>query len=329
MTQVRGHHWLFAIALALAFHAAALVTLNASPLGRSSPDLSNTGMSAIRISLGLAATPAASVPHPSGTLPDIEPTTQSFAPRATSELVVTDTPRLEDTRSDILPAQVTPLLTEETEIKSSNTINPLAAEPSDTNSDTNMEASFQSDATSDANHVAHTSHTADPAAHDMDPRTGRADDRESIEISRIAPNEHAVARSSDAASAKANVAPVSGDPSTDYSSANPTASTRSDAMTEYLELIRARLAQLHRYPKLARRRNQQGTAALRFVVNRQGQIVSNKVVTSSGHRLLDAEALKLIERASPLPPLPDEVRRFTLEVNMPVAYRLAPPNRSP
>lgn len=326
MTQVRGHHWLFAIALALALHAAALVTLNTSPLGRSSPDLTNTGINAIRISLGLAATPAASVPPPSDTLPDIAPAaTQAVAPRATSELVVADTPSGADTRSDIHPPQVTPQLTEETEITSNNTVKALATKPSDTN----MEASFQSDATTDANHVAHTSHTADPVAHDMYPRTERADHRESIEVSRVAPNERAVARTSGAASATAKVAPVSGDPGTDYSSASPTIATRPDAMSEYLALIRARLAQLHRYPKLARRRSQQGTAALRFVVNRQGQIVSNEVVTSSGHRLLDAEALKLIERASPLPPLPDEVRRSTLEVNMPVAYRLVPPNRSP
>jgi protein TonB len=74
----------------------------------------------------------------------------------------------------------------------------------------------------------------------------------------------------------------------------------------------ARLERFKRYPEAASRRGIKGKVRVRFTVDRLGQVVEAEVVESSGSPILDEEAVALVRRAGPFPPLPD---------GLPDAYR--------
>ena len=91
---------------------------------------------------------------------------------------------------------------------------------------------------------------------------------------------------------------------------------------EYLARLRDRLSQYLRYPSVARERRQTGTALLRIAVDRTGSVQELELRASTGHELLDREALEVIERAQPLPALPEYLRREHLEVLLNVEFVL-------
>lgn len=83
------------------------------------------------------------------------------------------------------------------------------------------------------------------------------------------------------------------------------------------------LRQHRRYPRQAQRWRQQGVVQLHFQVNRQGHVSAARLASSSGHPLLDAEALATLQRASPVPAPPAALATTTLEVLVPVEFFLA------
>ncbi len=87
-------------------------------------------------------------------------------------------------------------------------------------------------------------------------------------------------------------------------------------------LLLGRLEQFKRYPDEAQARRQQGVAYLRFVMDRNGKVLSFRIEKSSGYDLLDKEALALIQRAQPLPKPPASVPGDRLELVVPVEFFL-------
>ncbi len=65
-------------------------------------------------------------------------------------------------------------------------------------------------------------------------------------------------------------------------------------------------AYLARHARRARTRGE-GTVSVRFVVTRDGEIVSSNIVGSSGSPQLDQSVLETVRRASPVPSAPEEV----------------------
>jgi protein TonB len=63
-----------------------------------------------------------------------------------------------------------------------------------------------------------------------------------------------------------------------------------------------------------------GTAVVRLTVKSDGELVSHRIVKSSGSKLLDNAALASIEKASPFPEIPSEVGRDTIEVSVPFRF---------
>jgi protein TonB len=80
----------------------------------------------------------------------------------------------------------------------------------------------------------------------------------------------------------------------------------------------ARLSPLQRYAPLAR--GVQGVVNLAFSIDRHGNVVSSRIVKSSGSAVLDAEALDLIKRAAPLPPPPAEIADSELSFVVPIRF---------
>ncbi len=86
--------------------------------------------------------------------------------------------------------------------------------------------------------------------------------------------------------------------------------------------LQAHLARFKRYPAEARMRHHEGTPVVRFVMTRTGRVLSFRLEQGSGHELLDQEAVALIERAQPLPPLPEELPQATIELVLPLRFQL-------
>lgn len=92
------------------------------------------------------------------------------------------------------------------------------------------------------------------------------------------------------------------------------------ATIAYNEQLRAWLQKHKRYPRRARLRNQQGMTMVHLVIDRDGKVLESDIRQPSGHRLLDSEALKTIERAEPLPKPPAEIHGESLEFLVPMEF---------
>jgi protein TonB len=65
-----------------------------------------------------------------------------------------------------------------------------------------------------------------------------------------------------------------------------------------------------------------GTVQLRFAMDRAGHVIAASVAQSSGVAELDAEALAMIQRAQPLPPIPSDMPQDRLELIIPIEFTL-------
>lgn len=91
---------------------------------------------------------------------------------------------------------------------------------------------------------------------------------------------------------------------------------------EYIAVLQAWLERHKRYPRHAQLRRQEGTALLYFVMDREGRVLDYRLEESSGHEILDGEVAAMIERAQPLPEMPEDVDRDRLELVVPVHFSL-------
>ncbi len=91
---------------------------------------------------------------------------------------------------------------------------------------------------------------------------------------------------------------------------------------DYTTLLQAWLEKHKTYPARARLRRQEGIVHLSFTIDRQGQILAHAIERSSGYRLLDQEAVDMLTRAAPLPPMPYDMRQPQLALVVPVQFYL-------
>ena len=94
------------------------------------------------------------------------------------------------------------------------------------------------------------------------------------------------------------------------------------AFPEWRSALFSRVQRAKRYPDTARAREEQGAAAMAFTFDRSGHVLSAKLVRSSGSSSLDEEAVAMVRRADPLPPMPPELPGSTLTLTIPVTFSL-------
>ena len=94
------------------------------------------------------------------------------------------------------------------------------------------------------------------------------------------------------------------------------------ARADYRSLIIARLAREKRYPMRARMRGIEGTGLLRLVISPEGTVLSSELEKSTGSSLLDKEIDRMVERATPLPPFPQNMAPKPLTLRIPVEFEL-------
>lgn len=95
------------------------------------------------------------------------------------------------------------------------------------------------------------------------------------------------------------------------------------ALAGYGRSVAGALAGYLRYPRLAQMRQWQGTTILQLEFAADGRLVESRVLSSSGHDVLDRQALDMLRAALPLPSPPAALAGRPLVVNVPVVFRLA------
>lgn len=91
---------------------------------------------------------------------------------------------------------------------------------------------------------------------------------------------------------------------------------------DYFALVGAHLNRRKVYPAEARQARQQGVVVVRFTVDRSGNVDGISVKRSSGHVILDAATLALVQRVAPLPRMPASMPRDRLTLSLPIDYSL-------
>jgi periplasmic protein TonB len=72
--------------------------------------------------------------------------------------------------------------------------------------------------------------------------------------------------------------------------------------------------------KVNPRSRRSGTVLIRFTVATTGEVLSRQVQKSSGSKVLDEAAMAALERASPFPPMPENIAQGPLEVQVPFNF---------
>jgi periplasmic protein TonB len=91
------------------------------------------------------------------------------------------------------------------------------------------------------------------------------------------------------------------------------------AITSWERLLIAQLERHKRYPSF-QARGKVGEALLEFTIDRAGNVLTSRVVHSSGSEALDAAALALVNSAAPLPIPPAGLPEDLLSVILPIRY---------
>ena len=65
------------------------------------------------------------------------------------------------------------------------------------------------------------------------------------------------------------------------------------------------------YPDEARRQGISGSLMLQVSINTDGSVRNIRLLRSSGHKVLDDAAIRIVQLAAPYPPLPPEIRKDT------------------
>jgi TonB family protein len=88
-------------------------------------------------------------------------------------------------------------------------------------------------------------------------------------------------------------------------------------------------AKLEAYPEEAVRDGLEGSAVVSIQIDERGQLVRREVVRSSGHRLLDAHAVSMLEQAVPRTPLPLPLQNTAFRLLVTVSFVIPPRFRIP
>lgn len=105
--------------------------------------------------------------------------------------------------------------------------------------------------------------------------------------------------------------------------ASPASDARANQQqADYFALVSAHLNRRKVYPAEARQARQQGVVTVRFTVDRSGTVTGAGIKRSSGHAVLDAATLDLLQRVAPLPRMPASMPQGSVTLSLPIDYSL-------
>jgi len=86
--------------------------------------------------------------------------------------------------------------------------------------------------------------------------------------------------------------------------------------------LAAHIERFKRYPAKARSNGEQGIATVAFSIDRQGRLLTSRIVQSSGSPMLDQETLAMLARAQPMPAPPSNISDNKLFFVVPVRFNI-------
>ena len=89
----------------------------------------------------------------------------------------------------------------------------------------------------------------------------------------------------------------------------------------YGALLTRHISAFKKYPRIAQRRIWEGDILLELTLNKNSKILNIKVINESKHKVLNKEAVAMIERARPLPKA-NNIKSETFKVFVPVVFKL-------
>lgn len=90
----------------------------------------------------------------------------------------------------------------------------------------------------------------------------------------------------------------------------------------YFGVLKSWLNAHKTYPPELKKAKIQGVVTVRFTINQQGQLQQASIKVSSGSARLDQAALAMVQQASPMPAIPESLKRDRLTLALPVEYSL-------
>jgi protein TonB len=84
----------------------------------------------------------------------------------------------------------------------------------------------------------------------------------------------------------------------------------------------AHINRYKRYPIEARAHKMEGEVSIEFTLDRRGNIISSRIVKSSGSSVFDEEALAILQRAAPLPAPPEYSPAYSLSLVLPIQFHI-------
>jgi protein TonB len=103
---------------------------------------------------------------------------------------------------------------------------------------------------------------------------------------------------------------------------SPGAVASTAALADWRSQVVSRLQRAKRYPAGAEQRREQGVVTLAFSLSRGGNVLSRRIVRSSGNPELDQEALATVQRAAPFPPFPPGMSQASVQLSVPIRFSL-------
>jgi protein TonB len=140
----------------------------------------------------------------------------------------------------------------------------------------------------------------------------------------VPPAESAPAEAKSAPTASASPATQ---PATVASTAPTSAASRGEqadpnALQTYKIQLAAYAQKYQRYPSLARENNWEGIAEVKLTIGENGRIREVIVVSSSGHDILDQQAIEMVRKAAPITEIPSALRNKEFPINLPIVFHL-------
>jgi protein TonB len=99
--------------------------------------------------------------------------------------------------------------------------------------------------------------------------------------------------------------------------------TQQDLLYSFMRRFRDNIYNVWNYPDAATRQGQQGTCLLRITVDRKGNVTDVTLLESSGHRLLDEEAMRAVRQGATYGPLPRAYPNEDLKIMAFFQYHLS------
>ncbi|MBF0229392.1 MAG: energy transducer TonB [Desulfamplus sp.] len=104
----------------------------------------------------------------------------------------------------------------------------------------------------------------------------------------------------------------------------PPSASQSDKLLAkaYFNSMRLMIEKNKRYPQMARRRNQEGSVRVRFIIDSNGNVNSLEIVKTCDYESLNKAALEAVRRAAPFAKPPASISRDALKLELTINFKL-------